>query len=219
MVVLSGLALFSWFGRDTSGPLGEDYDDARSFPTACGAEPPPPAAPMQFSQPADQALTGSARAVIETSCGSVTIELDPASAPAAVNSFAFLADQGFYDGTVFHRLLEGRELRGGDPRGNGEGGPGYTTPDEPPAEGFRYEYGVVAMVRGDRPDTTGSQFFIVLADDARLPSRFGVIGRVVDGFDTLDRIEGIEVGPGLSAEASRPRQTIYIETIRIEPGP
>ncbi|MDH3307061.1 MAG: peptidylprolyl isomerase [Acidimicrobiia bacterium] len=219
VVVLATLGLFSWLGRDTAGPLGQDYDDARSFATACGTEAAPAATPMQFESPSDQGLTGRVTATIQTSCGPIVIELDPTDAPESVNSFVFLSREGFYDGTVFHRLLTGRELRGGDQRGNGEGGPGYTTPDELPEDGFVYDFGTVAMVRRDRANTTGSQFFIVLADNARLAPRFNVIGRVTSGFETLELIQDVEVGRGLSAEVSRPLETIYIESVEITNAP
>ena len=129
------------------------------------------------------------RVVVQTSCGSFTIVLDPAGAPRAAASFASLAEQGFYDGTVFHRIVPGFVIQGGDPTGTGFGGPGYTTVDPPPA-GTTYPRGAVAMAKSgpDPAGTAGSQFFVVTRD-AGLPPDYAVIGRVADGLDTVDRIE------------------------------
>ena len=200
--------------------LPSSYREFRDQPTACGAEPPPTAEVMIFSQPEGQSDVlpdSQVRATIATSCGAIVVELDPAASPATVNSFVFLAREGYYDGQVFHRVVEDFVIQGGDPEASGTGGPGYVVADEFPGEGFVYEEGVVAMAnRGAR--TTGSQFFIVIGEDAiHLTPSFNVLGRVVQGDDTLERIAAVETttAPG-SVERSLPLETVYIESIDIE---
>lgn len=192
-----------------------DYAGFIAQPTACTATAPEEVAPMVFDAPEDQALdpTTKVAAVIKTSCGEILVELDPAIAPATVNSFVFLARAGYFDGTVSHRILPGFVLQAGDPTATGREGPGYTVPDELPDSGFLYEEGVLAMANSG-PNTTGSQFFIMLAD-APLPPSYSVFGRVTDGFDTLDSISLIPLGPNAFGEVSVPLETLYIESITI----
>jgi peptidyl-prolyl cis-trans isomerase B (cyclophilin B) len=126
---------------------------------------------------------------VKTSCGDFEITLDLAAAPKATASFVALAENDFYDGTVFHRVVPGFVIQGGDPTASGTGGPGYTTVDTPAAD-TRYTKGVVAMAkRGDEaPGTAGSQFFVVTGDDAGLPADYAVIGTVTGGATVVDRI-------------------------------
>lgn len=153
------------------------------------------------------------RVRVETSCGAFTITLDPAAAPRASASFAALAERGFYDGTVFHRIVPDFVVQGGDPTGTGFGGPGYTTVDPPPA-GTSYPRGVVAMAKGgsDPAGTAGSQFFVVTAD-APLPPDFAVIGEVTDGMDTIDRIEALG-----DAATELPTRPVVIDQMTVESG-
>lgn len=194
-----------------------NYEEFRAQAAACGATAPPEAKSLTFDAPDDLDL-GSATlvATIETSCGTVGIELDPGDAPETVNSFVFLAEAGFFDGTVSHRVIPGFVVQAGDPTATGFGDPGYSIPDEFPEQGFAYERGVVAMANSGS-GTTGSQFFIVLSD-APLPPQFSVFGRVVDGFDTLDRIERVRLGtaPGSpDPVGSTPLETVYLERVTI----
>lgn len=176
---------------------------------------------MSFDAPEEQSdITASSNvtATIETSCGEVVLDLNPAEYPETVNSFAFLAREGFYDGQAIHRIAEDFVVQGGDPEADGTGGPGYIIEDEfPEDDEFTYEEGTVAMANsGSR--STGSQFFIVIGDDARhLTPLFNVLGEVVSGQDTLERIAAIDtrVAPG-SVEESLPRESIYIESVSIE---
>ena len=211
------LLLTSLFGqRPASLPAG--YRDFREQPTACGAEPPSEEQMLSFPEPEDQGLgNGPVTATINTSCGPIVIEMDPATYPATVNSFVFLARQGYYNGTVFHRIAIDFVIQGGDPEANGIGGPGYVVPDEFPPEGFTYDEGIVAMANAGS-GTTGSQFFVVVGENARvLNNSFSVLGQVVSGQEALDAIEAVptSVTPG-SNERSRPLETVYIETIDVE---
>jgi len=192
-----------------------DYAGFAGQPAACGANAPDPVTPMTFAAPADQRLNSTQMipATIVTSCGAIEVELDPTIAPETVNSFVFLARSGYFDGSVSHRIVPGFVIQAGDPTATGREGPGYTIPDELPTAGFVYERGVLAMANAG-PNTTGSQFFVVLAD-APLNPDFSVFGRVVEGFETLDQIATIPLGPNAFGEVSVPLETLYIETVTI----
>jgi peptidyl-prolyl cis-trans isomerase B (cyclophilin B) len=193
------------------------YASYRLQPTACGAEQSDPAVAMQFDAPGDAGIDGITTVVLETSCGPLEIELDPSIAPETVNSFVFLAESGYFDGTVSHRIVPGFMMQAGDPTATGLGGPGYTIPDEFPEESA-YDRGVIAMANAG-PGTTGSQFLIMFADGP-LPPNFTIFGQVVDGFDTLDRIELIQLGRSpTSADPtpSTPLESLYIESVTILP--
>jgi cyclophilin family peptidyl-prolyl cis-trans isomerase len=124
--------------------------------------------------------------VIETPRGSITMELDPKLAPNTVNNFIALARDGYYDGLTFHRVEPGFVIQGGDPKGTGTGGPGYTFPDEP-VRG-QYTVGAVAMANAGR-DTNGSQFFICIDDCLNLPPKYNLFGYVIDGVDVAQDIK------------------------------
>lgn len=127
-----------------------------------------------------------------TSCGDFTVTLDVKSAPATTASVAELARSGFYDNTVFHRIVPGFVIQGGDPTGTGTGGPGYKTVDKP-SDSAGYTSGVVAMAKaGDEPaGTSGSQFFVVTAADSGLPPDYAIIGKVTSGMEVVKKIESL----------------------------
>jgi len=133
----------------------------------------------------------------ETSCGSFTVELDSDLAPNTGASLVALARDGYFDDTIFHRVVPGFVIQGGDPTQSGSGGPGYSTVDVPPAD-TKYTEGVVAMAKtGLEPaGTAGSQFFVVTGEDAGLPPDYAVVGKVTDGMDTVRRIDALGVGDG-----------------------
>jgi cyclophilin family peptidyl-prolyl cis-trans isomerase len=165
-------------------------------------------APEQTVQPGEK-LT----AVVRTSCGTFDIALDSKRAPKTVNSFAYLADEGFYDGLDFNRVVSGFVVQGGDPAGDGSGGPGYTIVEPPPA-GTSYTRGVVAMAKGleDPSGTAGSQFFVVTSKDTGYPAEYALLGEVSKGYDVVERIDEL----GTPHEV--PKQTVLIEEIAIEKG-
>jgi cyclophilin family peptidyl-prolyl cis-trans isomerase len=142
----------------------------------------------------------------ETSCGDFTVTLDVEGAPATATSFSALAASGFYDDTVFHRIVPGFVIQGGDPTGSGMGGPGYKTVDKPPASAT-YTEGVVSMAKaGDEaPGTAGSQFYVVTAPDAGLPPEYAIVGKVSAGMDTVRRIEALG-GPD-----EQPQRPVVVE--------
>jgi len=148
-------------------------------------------------------------ATIETSMGTMVAALDAVAAPKTVNSFVFLARDGFYDGVIFHRVIQGFVLQGGDPEGTGRGGPGYRFEDELPKKGA-YEIGSLAMANAG-PNTNGSQFFVISGPSGvRLPPDYSLFGKVVKGLDVVDAIEKVPTGPG-----DRPKTDVVINTITI----
>ena len=217
LLVVGVIAVGAFFGGD-DGDLPSGYEGYRNQPTACGAEQPPSEPVLTFEAPEAQGdLNSVTMAMIDTSCGEIVIELDPAGYPETVNSFVFLARQGFYDGQVFHRILADFVIQGGDPVADGTGHPGYRIPDEFPPEDFQYLDGAVAMANAGK-GTTGSQFFIVLGDSASvLNPQFNVLGNVIAGRETLVLIAQVEVAtrPG-SREQSLPLETVYINSVTIE---
>ncbi len=191
------------------------YLTFRAQPVACGAEAPDTATEVSFSAPEDLALTGIVTAVVSTSCGEITIDFDVTSAPATVNSFIFLAEEGYFDGTVSHRVIPEFMIQMGDPTASGFGGPGYVLPDELPDSGFLYSRGTVAMANAG-PNSGGSQFFLVLAD-APLPPSFSVFGTVTEGLEVMDAIAAVPtIARTAGLESSSPVETIYIESIAIQ---
>lgn len=198
--------------------VARNYDEFQAQPTACGAQAPELVTPMQFEAPADLGL-GSDTTIpvaMSTSCGDLEIALDPALAPHTVNSFVFLASDGYFNGTVLHRVIPGFIAQGGDPTATGTGGPGYVIPDEFPPPTEAYERGVLAMANAG-PGTTGSQFFIML-DDVKLPPQYSIFGRVTEGLEILDSLQGVPLGQSPTSRdpmPSTPLETIYINSVSI----
>jgi cyclophilin family peptidyl-prolyl cis-trans isomerase len=145
-------------------------------------------------------------ATITTSAGTMTAELLPGDAPQTVNNFVFLARDGFYEGVIFHRVIPGFMVQGGDPTGTGRGGPGYSFADEPVRRG--YERGILAMANAG-PNTNGSQFFIMHADYG-LPPKYTIFGRLTSGAEVLDAIATAPTGAN-----DRPNQPTSIQSITI----
>jgi cyclophilin family peptidyl-prolyl cis-trans isomerase len=132
----------------------------------------------------------------ETSCGTFDIALDVKRDPKTSASFTSLARKGFYDNTTFHRVIQGFVIQGGDPEGNGQGGPGYQVVEAPPKD-TKYTSGVVAMAKTEieDPGTSGSQFFVVAGPDAQLPPDYAVLGKVTSGMDVVSTIDAVPTGP------------------------
>ena len=125
------------------------------------------------------------------------IELYPEIAPNTVNNFISLAKKGFYNGLCFHRVIDGFMIQGGDPKGNGTGGPGYTIRGEFSKNGFKndlkHKRGVISMARSMMPNSAGSQFFIMHADAPHLDGQYAAFGQVIDGMDVIDKIAEVNV--------------------------
>jgi cyclophilin family peptidyl-prolyl cis-trans isomerase len=150
-------------------------------------------------------------AVMRTSCGDITITLDPGNAPMGAANFAHLARAGFYDGLTFHRVVPGFVVQGGDPSGNGTGDAGYDVVTEAPPGGS-YELGAVAWARtpSDAAGTASSQFFIVIADETGLPPDYGYAGMVTGGIENVLAMEMLSAGGD-----GPPVAPIYIESVEI----
>lgn len=150
-------------------------------------------------------------ATIETTEGSIKVELNALQTPITVNNFVTLAKKGFYDGTIFHRAISGFMIQGGDPEGTGAGGPGYRFEDEP----FEGEYtrGTIAMANAG-PDTNGSQFFI-MHKDYPLPPNYTIFGKVTDGIEVVDKIATAQTTMSASGEKSKPINPVTVTTIKI----
>jgi peptidyl-prolyl cis-trans isomerase B (cyclophilin B) len=135
--------------------------------------------------------------VFDTSCGAFTVTLDQELAPKTAPSLVAMAQDGYFDDTIFHRVVPGFVVQGGDPTQSGAGGPGYSTVDVPPSD-VAYSRGVVAMAKtgAEPPGTSGSQFFVVTAADAGLPPEYAIVGEVTEGMDTVERIEALGAGDG-----------------------
>jgi cyclophilin family peptidyl-prolyl cis-trans isomerase len=180
------------------------------------AIPVPPAAdgssPQQrtFDQEPPMVIDTAKRytATMVTSHGTLVIALDPLAAPKTVNSFVFLARYHYYDGVIFHRIIPGFVLQGGDPTGTGTGGPGYKFEDELPAPG-RYQIGSLAMANAG-PHTNGSQFFVISGPDGvRLPPQYALFGAVVSGGDVVAAIDA------LGSRSGKPTEQVTIESVTI----
>lgn len=128
----------------------------------------------------------------QTTAGTFKAELYPEVAPNTVNNFISLVKKGFYDGTIFHRVIPGFMIQGGDPEGSGMGGPGYGIKGEFSANGFkndlRHTRGVLSMARSMRPNSAGSQFFVMVADAPHLDGQYAAFGKVIEGMETADAI-------------------------------
>ncbi len=150
--------------------------------------------------------------VFKTNCGSFTVTLDLATAPATATSLVALAESGFYDDTIFHRIVPGFVIQGGDPTQSGSGGAGYQTLDAPPTDAS-YTKGVVAMAKtGAEPaGTAGSQFFIVTGADIGLPAEYAIVGNVTSGIEVVERIG--ELGDPATEQPTRP---VVIESVTVE---
>src|SRR5262249_49029894 len=163
-------------------------------------------------------------AVIKTSEGDMVVQFWTDAAPNTVENFKKLARQRFYDGTIFHRIVKGFMIQGGDPNSKdpakensyGEGGPGYNIKAE--FNDHSHDRAVISMARGRDPDSAGSQFFICLAPVRRLDHQYTTFGRLTKGQDVLDKIGDIPVTRNSMGEPSKPTKRVVIESIKIVPA-
>lgn len=197
--MLAPVAVVAIAAALTAGCGGGESDSGAAATETAAAETPggcteverPPAREDGGATPPAQALDPAKPVTLElvTNCGSFTVTLDVKGAPHTSASLVSLARSGFYDNTIFHRIVPGFVIQGGDPTQTGAGGPGYQTVDPPPASAS-YTKGVVAMAKtADEPaGTAGSQFFVVTGDDVDLPPEYAIVGRVTAGLDVVERI-------------------------------
>ena len=161
---------------------------------------------------AEKAYTAS----IVTSAGTIGVEFYPKDAPKTVNNFVHLARAGYFDGTPFHRIIDGFVIQGGDPTGTGSGGPGYRFEDEPITK--EYEKGTLAMANAG-PNTNGSQFFICTDDlKGKLGKNYTIFGKVTSGMDVVDTLNKTPVQASRSGERSSPINPVTLVSVRVTVG-
>lgn len=207
-MLLAALALASCGGDD------ETTTAATEGEATCEEVSEPEPKELKLKAPTAKAPTAST-VVFDTSCGSFTVALDDESMPKTAASFQYLAEQGAYDGTPYHRVITDFVVQGGDPLGTGIGDAGYSITEPVPPD-TSYTSGIVAMAKtaAEPPGTSSSQFFIVTAPaDAALPPDYAVVGEVTEGFETVEAIEALAGGPELE---DRPTQTVITESATVE---
>ena len=190
---------------------GDDEPEASDNGTCESVAAPDPRDPGAREAPSAPLAEGTTyELVFTTSCGSFTVTLDQELAPNTVTSLVALARDGYFDDTIFHRVVPGFVIQGGDPTQRGDGGPGYSTVDVPPSDAA-YTQGVVAMAKSgvEPPGTAGSQFFVVTGSDAGLPPDYAVVGEVTEGMDVVLRIDALGVGDG------PPSQPVVVNTVTV----
>jgi peptidylprolyl isomerase len=177
-----------------------------SFPAFDGSAP----KSQKFKEAPEMGIDPSKRytATMETSLGTIVIALDAINAPKTVNNFVFLALNHYYDGVIFHRIINGFMCQGGDPTGTGMGGPGYKFEDEPVKQ--RYQLGSVAMANAG-PNTNGSQFFLISgASGVGLPPQYNHFGQIVKGLDVLETMQSVK-----TARGDKPLDDVVINSVAI----
>lgn len=197
------------------GGSGNEETSSESVPGCTAVDSPEPREPEPRQAPSIELspdLTHTA--VVKTNCGEFTIALDPGRSPNAVASFATLANAGYFDDTVFHRIVPGFVIQGGDPTATGTGGPGYATVDTP-ASDTKYTNGIVAMAKtGAEPrGAAGSQFFVVTGDELALEPDYAVIGEVNSGLDVVARIGALG-----DPDTELPTVSVVVESVEIRRG-
>jgi peptidyl-prolyl cis-trans isomerase B (cyclophilin B) len=199
---------------------GGDKEESTSatLPAGCQEAQAPPSKRVDLKPP--QRKVGRSQslvAAVDTSCGSFEIALDARDSPKTVSSFVYLAREGVYDDTTFHKIVPRFVIQGGDPLGTGSGGPGYSV-DEPPPGKVEYTRGTVAMAKTatEPPGRSGSQFFVVTAADAGLPPQYALLGEVSSGEDVVARIA--RLGDPASGQTGTPLATVVIRKITVSEG-
>lgn len=152
--------------------------------------------------------------------GKITAELYPETAPISVNNFISLIQKGFYDGILFHRVISGFMIQGGDPMGSGMGGPGYSIKGEFSSNGVQndlsHKRGVLSMARAMDPNSAGSQFFIMHADGDFLDGQYAAFGQVIHGMDVVDRIAGVKTNASDKPKEDQRMKKVTVETFGVE---
>jgi peptidyl-prolyl cis-trans isomerase B (cyclophilin B) len=195
---------------------GKSASSTSTDASGCTSVTPPAGKAQQAAKPTARLDPSKSYDVrFRTNCGSFTIRLAVKTSPETTASFLSLVKKGYFDGTVFHRIVPGFVIQGGDPTGSGTGGPGYTTVDPPPAS-TRYTLGVAAMAKaGSEPaGSSGSQFFVVTAKDAQLPPDYAVLGKVVKGLAVVEAVG--QLGDPSSGGEGVPTETVEIEKATVD---
>ena len=211
--IIAGLALGALALASCGRGGGGGGSSTATLPAGCQEAQKPPPKHVNLKRPHGGVKPGQRLvATVDTSCGTFAIALDTKDSPKTVSSFVYLARQGVYDDTIFHRIVPGFVIQGGDPLGTGMGGPGYSV-DEPPPASVEYLRGTVAMVKtaAEPPGGSRSQFFVVTAADAGLPPQYALLGKVSSGENVVDRIG--KLGDPASGQTGTPLATVVIHKI------
>ena len=148
--------------------------------------------------------------------GKMVAELYPEVAPNTVNNFISLIKKGFFDGLIFHRVIPGFMIQGGDPQGSGMGGPGYSIPGEFSSNGFqidlKHDRGILSMARSSNPDSAGSQFFIMVDPAPHLDGQYAAFGKVIEGMEVADAIVSTPTGWGDKPKTPQRMKTVTVDT-------
>jgi peptidyl-prolyl cis-trans isomerase B (cyclophilin B) len=219
LVLACVLALSACGGSDSGS---DSSSDSGSAPTPAGAttdtgcETVDKPAPKSVKLPKPKTQLDPSKtyvATVSTSCGDFQITLDAKRAPKTGGSFKYLADKGFFDATTFHRIVAGFVIQGGDPKGDGTGGPGYKVVEAPP-KNLKYGKGVVAMAKTqlEAAGTSGSQFFVVTGDSTPLPPEYALLGKVSGGQGVVDKIAAADTDPS----SEQPVDPIVIRSIKVQ---
>lgn len=193
---------------------GGEASDTTATGECENVEQPVPRQPETLAAPTEALDDGTAYSLtFETSCGTFVVALDTGLAPNTAASLVALAGQGYFDNTVFHRIVPGFVIQGGDPTQTGSGGPGYKTVDAPP-QGSRYVKGTFAMAKtqAEPAGTAGSQFFVVTGEDVGLPPDYAIVGDVTEGLDIVERIGE------LGGADERPTQPVVVRRVTVTEG-
>jgi peptidyl-prolyl cis-trans isomerase B (cyclophilin B) len=214
--VLCAALVIAGCGGGDEQPAPTASTPASAAAGGCRTVPAPqPKGEQHLAKPTTRLKPGTRYTVeLQTNCGAMTIRLAVGRAPKTTASFASLVRRGFYDGLTFHRVSSGFVIQGGDPLGTGLGGPGYTVVEAPPPDAG-YTAGVVAMAKTEAEPrgASGSQFFVVTADDAKLPPDYALVGAVVRGMDVMQRIGRLPVDA-----QERPRSPVVIRRATLRTG-
>jgi cyclophilin family peptidyl-prolyl cis-trans isomerase len=221
-LVLLSLAVAAGCGGDDNGDALDTTDTTEATDTTETTETgasgecesvdlPEAREPETREKPTEPLAEGTTYSLVfETNCGSFTVELDTELAPNTAPSLVKLAEEGYFDNTIFHRIVTNFVIQGGDPTQTQAGGPGYSTVDPPPAN-FQYMTGTVAMAKtGAEPiGTAGSQFFVLTTDESGLPAEYAVVGKVTKGIDVVELIGT------LGDVLERPTQPVVISSVTV----
>jgi cyclophilin family peptidyl-prolyl cis-trans isomerase len=218
LALVAACLLAACGGSDTSKTESAATPTATTSETSTGCQTVGKPAPKSVKLPKPQTELEAAKhyvATVSTSCGDFQITLDAKRAPKTGGSFKYLADKGFFDNTTFHRIVPGFVIQGGDPKGNGTGGPGYKVVEAPP-KSLQYTKGVVAMAKTqlEAAGTSGSQFFVVTGEDAQLPPEYALLGKFTGGQDVVDKIAAADTDKSTEA----PIDPIVIKSIKVTAG-
>lgn len=186
LIIIGGLIAFIFRPNRKQENVINQTENIMNIPTSINNKKSNKKTYSEFPGVLPEGKIANKKAVIETNKGVIEFELLNEEAPKTVSNFVFLSEDGFYDGLTFHRVEPGFVIQGGDPNGNGTGGPGYKFEDEKVTR--KYDKGIVAMANSG-PNTNGSQFFIMLEDTPQLPPDYTIFGKVLKGQDVVDSIQ------------------------------